>query len=267
MIVGAGTVLSVQQAETAVKAGSKFIVSPGLNPKVVTWCQENKVPVLPGCTTPTEIEQAIELGLDTVKFFPAEQSGGLAKIKAMAAPYTNMKFMPTGGISLENMNEYLSFNKIIACGGSFMVKNELIDNCDFESVTSLTKNAVKKMLDFKIAHIGINGSSAEEAQETGKLYSLLSDCPAERENDGGFFIGNEFEFLKFHGRGTNGHIAISTPNTERAVFYLEKRGFTFNWDSAQYDKNGVLKVIYLDGELGGFGVHLIEKQIYIKVTA
>ena len=112
MIVGAGTVLTIEQAQRALDAGAKFIVSPGFNPKVVKWCLDNGVTPLPGCTTPSEIEQALELGLKVVKFFPAEQSGGLAKIKAMSAPYGNVKFMPTGGVSLDNVNDYLANKKV-----------------------------------------------------------------------------------------------------------------------------------------------------------
>ena len=126
MLLGAGTVLTTKQVDEAMEAGATFIVSPGLNPEVVKYCVDNKIPVTPGCSNPSDIEQAISLGLDVVKFFPAEAAGGLAMIKAMSAPYVNMKFMPTGGISAKNLNEYLSFNKIIACGGSWMVKDDLI---------------------------------------------------------------------------------------------------------------------------------------------
>ena len=127
MCVGAGTVLNKEQVDAAVEAGAKFIVSPGLNPNTVKYCIEKGVPVTPGTSSPSDIEQAIELGLDVVKFFPAEQSGGLAKIKAMAAPYVNMKFMPTGGINAKNLTSYLDFPKIIACGGSWMVPGDLIN--------------------------------------------------------------------------------------------------------------------------------------------
>ena len=121
MCVGAGTVLTTGQVDAAIAAGAQFIVSPGLNPRIVRYCIEKKIPITPGTSSPSELEQAIELGLDVVKFFPAEQSGGLAKIKAMAAPYTNMKFMPTGGIHAGNLNSYLDFDRVIACGGSWMV--------------------------------------------------------------------------------------------------------------------------------------------------
>ncbi len=141
MLIGAGTVLSVDQAKKAVDCGAQFIVSPGLNPKVVSWCIENGVPVIPGVATPTELEAAMELGLSVVKFFPAEAFGGLKTLKAISAPYGSVRFMPTGGISLENMESYLSFKKIIACGGSFMVTSDLIENNDFESITAISKKA------------------------------------------------------------------------------------------------------------------------------
>lgn len=143
MLVGAGTVLTTEQVDRAVNAGARFIVSPGLNPRIVRYCIDKNVPVIPGCANPSDVEQAIELGLDAVKFFPAEQAGGLAYIKAIAAPYTGMKFMPTGGINPQNVTEYLRFDKILACGGSWMVKNELVKNGDFDKIKALVKEAAE----------------------------------------------------------------------------------------------------------------------------
>ena len=137
----AGTVLTTEQVDRAVAAGAKFIVSPGLNPKVVKYCIEKGVPVTPGTANPSDVEQAIELGLEVVKFFPAEAAGGLNMIKSMAAPYTNMKFMPTGGINAKNINSYLAFPKILACGGSWMVKGDLVAAGEFDKITELTKEA------------------------------------------------------------------------------------------------------------------------------
>lgn len=143
MLVGAGTVLTVEQADHAVAAGAKFIVSPGFDPEIVDYCLEKEVPVFPGCITPSEVAQAAKRGMKVVKFFPAEQAGGIAMIKAMAAPYTMMKFMPTGGISAKNLKEYLSCDKIICCGGSWMVKGDLIRNGEFDRIRELTKEAVE----------------------------------------------------------------------------------------------------------------------------
>ena len=141
MFVGAGTVLTTEQVDRAVDAGAKFIVSPGFNPKVVEYCIKKGYPATPGIMTPTELEMALEFGLDVVKFFPAENAGGLKMIKAMAAPYTKMKFMPTGGINPQNVREYLQCDKILACGGSWMVKGDLINSGNFAEIEKLTKEA------------------------------------------------------------------------------------------------------------------------------
>lgn len=142
MLVGAGTVLTVDQAKQAVDLGAKFIVAPGLNPKVVGWCVENKVPVTPGVITPGEIEQALDFGLKVVKFFPAESFGGVKTIKALSAPYGMMKFMPTGGVTTDNLGDYLKVPAVLACGGSWMVTKELIGGGKFDEITRITKEAV-----------------------------------------------------------------------------------------------------------------------------
>ena len=142
MLVGAGTVLTIDQVKQAVDLGSKFIVAPGLNPKVVGYCVDNKIPVTPGVVTPGEIEQALEFGLNVVKFFPAESFGGVKTIKALSAPYGMMKFMPTGGVTTANLEEYLKTPAVLACGGSWMVTKELISDGKFEEITKITKEAV-----------------------------------------------------------------------------------------------------------------------------
>ena len=141
MLVGAGTVLTIEQVDKAVAAGAKFIVSPGFNPEVVKYCLEKNIPITPGIQTPTEIEAAMALGLRTVKFFPAEPAGGLKMIKAIAAPYVDVTFMPTGGISASNVREYLAFNRIIACGGSWMVKKDLVASGKFDEIRDMVAEA------------------------------------------------------------------------------------------------------------------------------
>lgn len=143
MLVGAGTVLTIEQVDRAVATGAKFIVSPGFDPEIVDYCLEKKIPVFPGCVTPSEVAQAAKRGMKVIKFFPAEQAGGIARIKAMAAPYTMMEFMPTGGIGVNNLKDYLSFDKILCCGGSWMVKGDLIKNGEFDKIRALTKEAVE----------------------------------------------------------------------------------------------------------------------------
>lgn len=142
MLVGAGTVLTVEQVKRAVKAGAKFIVSPGFDPEIVQYCLENEIPITPGVVTPSEVSQAVKAGLSIVKFFPAEPSGGLSMIKAIAAPFPMLKFMPTGGISSSNVKEYLKFDKIHACGGSWMVAGKLVSEGKFDEIEAMTKEAV-----------------------------------------------------------------------------------------------------------------------------
>ena len=141
MLVGAGTVLSVEQAERAIGAGAKFIVSPGFNSEVVAYCQSREIPITPGVQTPTEIEMALSRGIRTVKFFPAEPSGGLKMIKAIAAPYVDVTFMPTGGINAANVRDYLAYDRIVACGGSWMVKKDVIEAGDFDRIKEMVKEA------------------------------------------------------------------------------------------------------------------------------
>ncbi len=143
MLVGAGTVLTTEQVDRAVAAGAKFIVSPGINPKVVEYCVKKNIPITPGTCNPSNVETALDFGLDVVKFFPAEPAGGLKYIKAIAAPYVGVKFMPTGGINAENVKDYLKYDRILACGGSWMVKGDLVKAGNFEKIKELTAEAAQ----------------------------------------------------------------------------------------------------------------------------
>lgn len=257
MLVGAGTVLTTEQVDRAVGAGAKFIVSPGLNPAVVKYCVEKDIPVTPGTSTPSDVEQAISLGLDVVKFFPAEQAGGLAMIKAMSAPYTQMMFIPTGGISAKNLNSYLAFDKILACGGSWMVKKELVTAGDFDKIRDLTKEAVQTMLGFELGHVGINCGNDAEADSCAGAFEAMFGFG---KNDIGaaVFAGTAIEAMKGGGRGQKGHIAIKTNSVMRAKNYLELMGFTFDESSAKYTGNK-LTLIYFSEEVHGFAIHLTQK--------
>jgi len=167
-LAGAGTVLTTEQVDKAVNAGAQFIVSPGLNPRVVSYCIQKGIPVTPGCANPSDIEQALELGLEAVKFFPAEQAGGLEYIKAISAPYPNLKFIPTGGINAANISKYILFDKILACGGSWMASAELINAGAFDKITALSREAVLNMLGLSItrisrSHISVKTNSLPRA--------------------------------------------------------------------------------------------------------
>ncbi|MBO5302679.1 MAG: bifunctional 4-hydroxy-2-oxoglutarate aldolase/2-dehydro-3-deoxy-phosphogluconate aldolase [Lachnospiraceae bacterium] len=257
MLVGAGTVLTTEQVDRAVNAGAKFIVSPGLNPKVVKYCIEKNIPVTPGCANPSDIEQAIELGLDVVKFFPAEANGGLPAIKAMAAPYTKMKFMPTGGINAKNIKSYLDFKKIIACGGSWMVNGDMVKAKDWDGIAALTREAVSTMLGFTLKHIGINNENEETAMAESAKYAALFGADVKVGNSS-IFASPLIEMMKAPGRGTHGHIAVGVNYVDRAVYHLKKRGFAFDEDSKVYAEDGTLKVVYFKDEIAGFAIHLVQ---------
>jgi len=143
LILGAGTVLTEDQAEEATAAGAQFVITPGFNPKVVGYCIDNDIPISPGTSTPTDIEAALSFGLNIVKFFPAEAFGGVKTLKAISAPYTTMKFIPTGGVNAENLLDYLRFPKVLACGGSWMVKKDLIAAKNFGEIARMTREAVE----------------------------------------------------------------------------------------------------------------------------
>ena len=240
MLVGAGTVLTIEQVDRAVK-----------------YCVDKDIPVTPGTSNPSDVEAAISLGLDVVKFFPAEQAGGLNMIKAMAAPYTQMKFMPTGGINAKNLNSYLAFDKILACGGSWMVKKELVTAGEFDKIRDLTREAVQTMLGFELAHVGINCSNESEAEKTAGAFDGLFGF-TKKVGNSSVFAGTAIEAMKSAGRGANGHIAISTNSVARAKNYLELMGYKFDESTVRF-KGEKMTAIYLSDEIGGFAVHLVQK--------
>lgn len=257
MLLGAGTVLTTAQVDEAVAAGATFIVSPGLNPAVVEHCLEIGVPVLPGINNPTGIEQALSLGLKTVKFFPAEPSGGLSMLKAMAAPYGGVKFMPTGGINPANVRDYLAWNRIVACGGSWMVPNDRLSAGDFDGIRTLVSGAVDTMLNLRFAHIGINCPDEAACKAAAGTASTLFGM-AQDERSKSVFVGTPFEFMKLQGVGTMGHIGIATPSVDRAMFHLARRGARFDPASVQYNADGTAKFVYIADEIAGFAYHLVQ---------
>lgn len=259
LIVGAGTVLTTEQAGKAIRAGASFIVSPGFNPKVVSFCREQGVPVIPGVNSPTQIEAAMECGLRVLKFFPAEESGGAAFLKAVAAPYEGIKFIPTGGINAANLVSYLSLKNVIACGGSWMVKGELISAGKFEEITALTKEAVRILLGFELAHVGLNEENAENASKSVELFSRLFRFPV-AEDPGSVFLGaKEIEIMKSPGRGEKGHLAFATNDLSRALFYLGRQGIQ-PVAGTEKEKDGKTILVYLDREIAGFAIHLRQKE-------
>ena len=253
----AGTVLTTDQVDRAVNAGAAAIVSPGLSPEIVKYCVEKNIPICPGTSTPSDIQVALSYGLKAVKFFPAEAAGGLPMIKNLAPVYSGLNFMPTGGVNEKNMLDYLAFDRIICCGGTFMCPKDLIKNKEWDKITELTRNAVDKMLGFELRHIGLNTEDAETALSEAKKLSMLTGMPV-KEGNSSNFVGTGFEVMKSMGRGKNGHIAIGTNSVKRAKWHLEMRGYKFIEESAVV-KNGKLIAIYLEDEVAGFAVHLVQK--------
>lgn len=260
MMVGAGTVLTVEQAEAATAAGAKFCVAPGLNPKVVSHCLEKGIAFAPGLSSASEIEQAMELGLDFVKFFPAEQAGGVAYIKSVCGPYQNMRFMPTGGITADNLNSYLAYNKVVCCGGSWIVPAKALAEENWDEITRLCREAVDRMLGFELVHVGINCANPEEAEGVADKFQTAFGF-AKKVGNSSVFASTYVEMMKSPFRGDNGHIAIATNSVKRAVYQLKQRGFEADETSFKFDKaTGELTVAYLKEQFGGFAVHLVKRK-------
>ena len=214
--------------------------------------------MMPGTATPGEMEQAMSMGLDVVKFFPAEQNGGVAKLKALAGPYTTLRWMPTGGVNTKNLMDYLSFDKIVACGGTWMVKKDLIEGERWDEITRICREAVQTMLGFELKHVGINCADEAEAEKTAKTFCALFGLEYKPGNSS-VFAGSAVECMKSPYLGKYGHIAIGTNSVDRAMYHLGLQGVTFNESTRKTDGKGKTKAIYLDGEVGGFAVHLVQK--------
>ena len=257
LLIGAGTILSRALAHEALAAGADFLVTPGFNPKVVTYAIEKNVPVYPGVTTPAEIEEAMEMGLEVLKFFPAEMSGGIAKLKILAGPYKNIKFIPTGGIDEKNFKDYLALDNVVAVGGSFMIAKKAMTTGNFEAVKAELDRIIDVMLDMSLTHVGINHSCEEEALNTAKELAHAFHMPYNVGNSSIFSGVKEFELMKKGGRGIHGHISIGVTDIDRGIRFLQARGVAVNMDS-MVTKNGKKIAVYLEKEIGGFAFHLMK---------
>lgn len=257
VMLGAGTVLTIDQVDRAVAAGAAYIVSPGINPEVVKHCLKIGVPIVPGCANPSDIEVALSLGVTVVKFFPAEALGGLKLIKAMSAPYVDVKFVPTGGVNEQNLLDYLGFPKVVACGGTWMVDQKVIEAKDWAKIEELTRSAVSLMLGLELKHIGVNSGNPEQAMRDAQALAKLLGWPI-KDGNSSVFAGTGFEFMKKPFRGTHGHIALATNSITRARWHMEQRGYAFDDESAGF-KDGKMVAIYFKDEIAGFAFHLLQK--------
>ena len=256
MVVGAGTVINLEQCKLAVECGAKFIVSPGYDEETVAWCCDNGIPVTPGCVTPTEIMMALKHGLKVLKFFPANVYGGLSAIKSLAGPFGGVKFIPTGGVNAQNLAEFISSPYIHAVGGSWICPKADIAAGNFDKITALCKEARKTLLGFEVAHIGINTPDADAAMDVCKAFNDAFDFNVKQGNSSNF-ASTGVEVMKTMFKGANGHIAIRTNKMTPAIAEMERRGLELDWDSVK-DKDNI-KAVYFKNEFGGFAVHLLQK--------
>lgn len=255
MLVGAGTVINVEFAEKAVAAGAKFIVAPGFNPSVVDWCIERNVPILPGVCTPSDIEAGLSRGLSTLKFFPAEASGGVNMLKNFAGPFPNLTFIPTGGIGLHNILDYAKQPNILAVGGSWMVKPELIEAEDWPAITKLCSDAVAAVQGLEFAHVGINNKNKDEAE---KAIALLETFGMVRKDGrSSTFMDTTIEVLPIVFRGEMGHLGFRCLSVERTMSYLATKGLTVNEETIAKDDKGRIKSCYFNETASGFALHLV----------
>ena len=242
MVVGAGTVINPKLAEKAVAAGAKFIVSAGFNRETVEWCISHNIPVVPGVCTPSEIEMGLSMGLDVLKFFPAEASGGVAMLKDLSGPFSQVRFMTTGGINPNNLPDYAKASNVLAIGGSWMVKADLIANENWAEITRLCKEATVKLQGLELAHVGINLPDADAAANVADEFAKLG---LEIKNgNSSIFMNKEIEVMKKNYLGKNGHLAFRCYDLERTVYFLKNKGFTVKEDTVAYDAKGRMKVCY-----------------------
>ncbi len=257
VLVGAGTVVNLTQCKEAVAAGAKFIVSPGFDREMVAWCVEHDIVVTPGCVTPSEIMQALALGVNVLKFFPANVYGGLDAMKALSGPFGGVRFIPTGGVSAQNLGEYLAEPFIFAVGGSWICAKKDISEGNFDKIEKLCAEARATALGFELAHIGINCPDAEASMQVVQQFEKAFGF-AVKQGASSNFTGSGIEVMKSVYLGEHGHIAVRTNNIYRAIYALKKRGYEADPETAKY-KGEAMIAVYLKDSFGGFAVHLLQK--------
>ena len=258
MLLGAGTVLTEDQADRAMAAGASFIVAPGFDPNVTKHVIDKGGLMMPGTCSAGEMQQAMNLGCEALKFFPAEANGGVSMLKNIGGALKTAKWMCTGGINAKNVNDYLAYDQIFAVGGTWMCKSDKIKAGAWDEITAMCKEAVDTMLGLELAHIGINCADDTEAMKTAETLGALLNMAVKPGNSSIFVGKKEFEIMKKPGRGTHGHIAIRTNNVDRAIYHLGLRGVKFDMDSKNV-KNGKTVAIYMADEIAGFAIHLVQK--------
>ena len=256
MYIGAGTVRTTKEVNQAIEAGCRFVVSPGVNPKIIKYCKKNDIVIIPGVATASEIEEALELGISLVKFFPCESMGGIKTIEAWARPYPDVTFLPSGGITEQNMLVYLAHKNVLAVNGTWLIDEDFHERQNFDEIEVRAKKAVKRMLGFQLDHIAVNLPKDDLAKEAAADFAELFDEEV-TEDEQSFKAGEMFQAMKPSLRGLMGHMGVRTNSLERAEYYLSNRGVEFgleNHDSIEEDS------IYLNLEIAGTAIQVLQKH-------
>ncbi len=256
-LVGAGTVLTVEQARQAVACGAKFLVSPGFNPEVCKAAIELNVPIVPGCTSPTEVEAARVLGLHVLKFFPAVENGGVSAMRLLSGPYPDVRFVPTGDLTRALCSEYLAFGKVAAAGGDFMLSYDDIHSDNYEKIAADVEDTVLGYLNFHIAHMGMNANDQDSALSMSKRLASALHLKV-RAGNKSTFAGKLFEVMYEPFYHEKGHVAIGTSDATRAYYYLKRCGVEFYEDTVSRDTSGKIIAAYMKEDFSGFALHLLQ---------
>lgn len=253
--VGAGTVLTLEQLELAINVGAKFIVTPGFNPKIVDEALRRNIPIIPGVSSASEIEAALEKDITVMKFFPAEAMGGLNTIKALSGPYPYVRFIPTGGISQENMIAYLRDERIIAVGASWMSDPKDLMEDRFDVIEEKIENTMNSALELDFDHIGLLSNDYD--QDIRNLKSMFKQAISTHSKS--TFVG-QVELVKVKNPLINDvHLAYKTSNIIRSVRYFESLGYQFLEETKVLDDQGKLKAIYFENSVANASIHLIQR--------
>lgn len=256
LTLGVNGVTSIHQATRAQAAGARFIMTAGFNPKVVSWCAEHDMPIIPGCSTATELEAIMEMGLTTATFFPADQKESLGLLHNLHAAYPYMCFIPTGNLDAAAINAYLRYPAVLACATTCCTSNALLKQKDWSGITLATRQAIKAMLGMELAHVGVYPATESEdaSQKLVSEFASLLDEPV-TDIGAGIFVGSSIEVLR-KTAPWNGHIAYNVSCVERACAHFALRGIHIDETSARYNDEGRLIFAYIADPIGNFGVHL-----------
>jgi len=251
MLVGAGTVLSVESVKKAIDAGAKFLLSPGFNRTVVDYCTKNDILIFPGCSTPSDIELALAFDLHVVKLFPVETLGGVAFVKALSGPYKDVQYIPTGGVDDQNLNDYLKLNNVIACGGSWIFKPKGVTK---DQLASSAQETIKKILGFNLDKIYLNGDIVGDFVQNNKAIRRIEELFQEQ-----VYGLSKLELDTKLTTNEKGYITIRTKDIYRAIQILKNRGIAIKRDSKKFDQNNNLKSVTLNDNYLGLNIQIVQE--------